>query len=379
MQGVLIFSGVYLFIVFLCTRNAAHAGVCAVFGFVLIGPILFLGNMFLGRFVLLTSAALLVAFFFTENKWHYRGVVALAALTVYGFFFREAWQHEQEMVEIRKALPVASMEERLSYERKPEPSDSVPLFSEEHLWQMALRIANSERNDMWRHRQALEELHSETANDFASSPGLGSARMPRTTKHSLLLPKDAPIPLPTSGAHPLSAEDFLRERTPLSVEQRDDLEAKAPKAQLWTLHHKGVVDFIEPSMLGIVKSRSQVLGFVPHHFQKMPALEEAQRWQVTTLELVSILKHEEPVAYVSRHLPRMSELHKAKTRPLTAFEKLGLDHLKKGEDLHVDYAPEMIRMVGSLRAANVCLDCHSAQRGQLLGAFVYRLEVAAGK
>jgi hypothetical protein len=33
-------------------------------------------------------------------------------------------------------------------------------------------------------------------------------------------------------------------------------------------------------------------------------------------------------------------------------------------------------MLGSLRAAKQCLDCHNVQRGELLGAFSYRLTLA---
>jgi hypothetical protein len=36
-------------------------------------------------------------------------------------------------------------------------------------------------------------------------------------------------------------------------------------------------------------------------------------------------------------------------------------------------ATDRIRMVGSVRAAKDCLDCHSVDRGHLLGAFTYEL------
>ena len=36
------------------------------------------------------------------------------------------------------------------------------------------------------------------------------------------------------------------------------------------------------------------------------------------------------------------------------------------------------QMLGSLRAAKPCLDCHNVQRGELLGAFSYRLTLAEG-
>ncbi len=36
-------------------------------------------------------------------------------------------------------------------------------------------------------------------------------------------------------------------------------------------------------------------------------------------------------------------------------------------------SPDQIRMVGSLRASQNCLDCHSVRRGELLGALTYEL------
>jgi len=39
----------------------------------------------------------------------------------------------------------------------------------------------------------------------------------------------------------------------------------------------------------------------------------------------------------------------------------------------IDDSADRIRMVGSLRAAKNCLDCHSVQRGELLGAQTYEI------
>jgi hypothetical protein len=98
-----------------------------------------------------------------------------------------------------------------------------------------------------------------------------------------------------------------------------------------------------------------------------------ERWEVARLDLVSLFKHAEPVAYVSEELPRMDQLRKAPTRPLDELEKTMLVELQQGEDLQVLLAGDRIRMMGSIRAAKQCRDCHEVQRGELLGAFSYKL------
>jgi hypothetical protein len=114
-----------------------------------------------------------------------------------------------------------------------------------------------------------------------------------------------------------------------------------------------------------------------HHFHAVPRLKElpgqTQRWRIQSLELVRLLKHDEPVTYVSKHLPRMDELRDAPTRPLTSFENNALAALRRGEDLQVESTMDRIHVFGSIRAIKQCLACHEGQRGDLLGAFSYRL------
>jgi hypothetical protein len=128
---------------------------------------------------------------------------------------------------------------------------------------------------------------------------------------------------------------------------------------------------------GFIEDREHVKGFQAHHFHAMPSLKasptQTQRWRIQSLELVSLLKHEEPVAYLSKHLPRMDELRDAPTRPLNPFEKSALSKLQKGDDLQTETTTNQIHMLGSIRALNQCLTCHRVQRGDLLGAFSYTL------
>jgi hypothetical protein len=80
------------------------------------------------------------------------------------------------------------------------------------------------------------------------------------------------------------------------------------------------------------------------------------------------------VAYLSKNLPRMDELRNAPTRSLDAFESESLKALQTGEDLQVRHGKNEIRMLGSIRAAKQCLQCHEVERGDLLGAFSYKLK-----
>ncbi|MEX0711027.1 MAG: DUF3365 domain-containing protein [Pirellulales bacterium] len=121
----------------------------------------------------------------------------------------------------------------------------------------------------------------------------------------------------------------------------------------------------------------RVAGFQSHRFLAVPRLPSKDQanaqWQVSRLELVSLLKHDLPVAYVSRLLPRMDQLADSPTRTLDDFEKRALERLRHDEDLVIQDGVQRIRMVGSIRAAKDCLDCHSVDRGHLLGAFTYEL------
>lgn len=119
-----------------------------------------------------------------------------------------------------------------------------------------------------------------------------------------------------------------------------------------------------------------VRGFQAHAFQQQPhdLIPEGAnfRWKLERLELISLLKFETPVAYVSKHLPAMEKLKNVATRSLTAFEEQAITKLHAGDQIVVETAYNEQRMVGSIRAAKKCLECHRVRHGGLLGAFTYR-------
>ena len=91
------------------------------------------------------------------------------------------------------------------------------------------------------------------------------------------------------------------------------------------------------------------------------------------VELVSLLTDNEPSVYVIDEMATPALARQATRRPLDEFERLGLDAVRRGEELvWTREAPK--RMFGAIRAREDCLECHQhAKVGDLLGAFTYYL------
>jgi hypothetical protein len=96
---------------------------------------------------------------------------------------------------------------------------------------------------------------------------------------------------------------------------------------------------------------------------------------IDRVELVSLLTEERPSVYVLDEMATPPLARQAKRRPLDEFERLGLDAVRRGEDLMwTREAPT--RMFGAIRARAHCLHCHAnAREGDLLGALTYYLKV----
>ena len=159
----------------------------------------------------------------------------------------------------------------------------------------------------------------------------------------------------------LSAEELQR---PMSIRKTSGAEFKS-------MHQDNLVAFLRPQDYGYIKDRRHVAGFRPHQFRQAPEPNDA--WSVTTLELVGLVMHDRPVAYVSKTLPRMDELREAPIRPLDSFEAQGLAELQAGETLVMGEQGDRRRLLGAIRAAKQCALCHGCERGELLGAFSYVL------
>lgn len=206
-------------------------------------------------------------------------------------------------------------------------------------------------------------LHEDALRAFVDSYGFGFSRIPvvPVTEWSLNRHLEKETKLPQPGQ---------RSWESLSAGAADLL--TTPKQPLSTaLHFESVRDFVHAEGFGHFKDRRHVAGFRPHQFRQPPP--DGGKWKVQTLELVGLVVHERPVAYVSELLPRMDVLREAPTRPLDVFETQGLEELRKGETLVVRAQGERLRMLGAIRATRQCTGCHDCDRGILLGAFSYTL------
>jgi len=95
---------------------------------------------------------------------------------------------------------------------------------------------------------------------------------------------------------------------------------------------------------------------------------------IDRVELVTLLTDYEPSVYVLDEMATPALARQAKRRPLDEFERLGLDAMRRGEEL-VWTREAPTRMFGAIRAKDFCLECHvNAREGHLLGALTYYLD-----
>lgn len=325
-------------------------------GGAVVAPLFLLGSspVVAGLFVLLV-AALAVWPLVRRRVPTFLPLSIAAALVAYGTAGWYALKEQGASDQLRREYPLESLAERV-----PEPRASLrtPLSAG------ATENLNSFENEV---RSAgftvrsyqLRTLHEHTTDAFVNSPGFGVMRMiPGPTAESLKADSRPEAPSqPGSPAGWAPGEPF----EPAPSADRDALVG---------LHTDGVLDFVNPRGWGYVKSRDAVAGFLPHRFSKVP---EAKVWVVQRIELVGLLKHPEPVVYLSDRLPAMAELRDAPTRPLDEFESAGLDVVRRGEDGFATRRGDVARFVGGIRAAKQCVECHGGERGDLLGAFSYTL------
>ena len=209
----------------------------------------------------------------------------------------------------------------------------------------------------------LEKLHEHTVDLFINSPGFGVSRMSYPSEWSLASSWGRgrePRPLQPGSRFPAVWSPGEHERLPSSDEN-----------QLSDLLEESILDFVNYQGFGYFKDRRHVSGFRVHEFSQTP--KPVDRWKLYSLELVSLLLHDEPEVYVSDKLPQMNRLHNVPTRPLDGFESFALSQLRKGEDLFTSQGGEGVRMPGAIRSIKQCVACHGCERGTLLGAFSYAL------
>ncbi len=298
----------------------------------------------------LLCVALLVLLIPGRGRRLYVPASVVATLVAYGITTWFAVEREERL---RQQFPIESLEDRLPPRPttgRPAPADPDRLDYLESTFDRENFLADiRDRN--------LRRLHEDRVGQFANSYGFGVGRMSSLNEYTLErgLRNGPPVPQPGPGP----------DRSP-----PDKWEPVAGSG-FDHLHTASVLDFLNPAGFGRFESRGRVIGFQRHGFSKVP--DPADTWKVGTIDLIGLLLHPTPVAYVSANLPRMDELRGAPTRPLDPFETAGLEALAGGNDLFVRGSDRQVRMLGAVRSTKQCLGCHGGDRGDLLGAFSYTL------
>jgi hypothetical protein len=320
---------------------------------------LFIPTVVVVQFAIL-SAVLLLWWERPRRPIFFLAISLLATVAAYGVAGCFALHDESEYARLRERFPYESMEARLSMPPPRIGLGPCPDRTTERLTDLENSV---EEKSTHRGRiDMLRQLHEDRVMLFVNSPGFGVARTFRPTASRLNsdLRKDPPLLQPSPSGYLPSPTGEV-----------------APDPRVWEgeplyrMHRDAIADFAYPEGFGFAKDRRHVAGFKGHQFSRVP--EPQERWEVQRVELVGLLLHKEPAAYVTEHLPRMDELVEAPTRPLDRFEASALERLRRGEDLLCTETSVGMRMLGAIRGVKQCMDCHGGERGDLLGAFSYTL------
>jgi hypothetical protein len=300
----------------------------------------------------------------------------------------------REVLSLRAEFPVILLESQLAFERVDlvqKGTDSSALepallrlekhlnprdtkydfpgdfFSDELYWKKARR------------ENLLKSIHQWELQDFIRSEGFGIGRGVRNgaiRESGARIEPTETIPFPSVVNKSRSGDsqfvvryDKLHDRLPGQMLNQTRFE------NLHQYHQLGVFDFVDPIGWGWIPEKQKAAGFIPHafHLNQPDTHHDSQKLQLKSLQLVTIDRFDEPRAFVLDHLPRMDEIsgEAVPTRGLSEFEKRAIERLRTTEDIVIDDSEDPIRMVGSIRAVEDCLQCHTARRGELLGAFTY--------
>ncbi len=289
---------------------------------------------------------------------------------------REPFTNE-ERIRLRKEYPLESLFERLAHERRPgkrahgklpdASTSEVPRDSWTRLGGLESETAPTHTRNA-----SLELLHTDAVEEFVKRPGFGQGRFDPGPAY--LAPEKEPGAPLVGDVRIVFDPELTYERSLIGL----IVPPPAFDLPFWSIHQEGLVEFAYSSGFGYVRDRDHVAGFRPHQFRSVPTAWGQDRgkttWQVRKLELVSLLKYDQPAVYVSDRLPSMASVAELKTRPLDEFESSALAALRRGEDLLRSVNGDTLRVLGSVRVGTHCLKCHEAERGDLLGAFSYQLK-----
>lgn len=272
----------------------------------------------------------------------------------------------QRYDEIREAIVPLNIDERLNRPAKPSIESVLDLSAAEDLEASVQELTHTSSRKFY-----FAKLHESRVSHFVNNPGFGVMR--------ILFPVR-------------EKEFYLPTRTPISQprmistsQARSDIDHPVdPEYDPRDFHRKTTVEFAYPIGWGWERSPNEYLGFQPHQLgnrskHEMFSEEKLELhlglWRIASLELIGLLAHPKPTVYMTANLPRMDEAKTAPTREPDEFESAGLKAIAKGQELYFGRSrtEPLLRMVGGIRAAKSCVNCHGCREGELLGAFSYTL------
>ena len=355
---------------------------------------------------------ILVALFITIGqwkKWKLRTTLACSmAVTVLSCLI--GLPRTIEVSELLAATQPVSLEQRMVRKSSQPSIDQVvgtpeieaSLVDVENMLKTYQRATRPHFRD--RVLPGLVRMHQSSLKIFVDLPGTGSSRIAHLPIRKTFIELSAIDPIP-----------FGQEVDPLDLQASKDWAQDFPQEivnrDFLKGHEISIANFANPNGFGHslewdrnstnlrIKPKpaiKNVYGFQAHGFRRVPELAinmeaddtyslfrnrtyqpppnaDSTTWLVERLDLVSIWLNDPPAVYITENLPNMEELGGSATRPLTRFESEALNELRQGKMLSVRSTFDTIWIMGAVRASQSCLNCHEAEKGELLGAFSYIL------
>ena len=364
------FGGMYVFsvvcslaLVAVCvsTYRGSPAGsvVVAFFGLI-VGSILTLGISTFGAHAYINLIACFVLALAGFRTRRFAIALVIVMFVAYSLVLLPAIGKVRHLADVKASTPFVSLVDRLAFEIAPTSTDSTSAAPIPLAPAVVTRLAvqdNRQHGRRYGRAWALEQLHEHTAEQFTRAIGFGVGRMPYVYAMRVELEPRTPLLMPA----PVTI-------SPINPEF----------ASLGALHDDATYNFVDPNRMGYIRNRREVSGFESHGLSSLATddyycAKRQPDWEVARLELVSLLRYDEPRVYVAKSLPEMDKLAEVPTRALNSFEQAALPKLATQQDAVVNQAINKIEMLGALRAGNMCLECHQGPRGKLLGAFSYEL------
>lgn len=365
-------------------RYAAPRSVSAILVFVSMGCFLFVS------FVTLINCLLHLFWSTFSSKTnpptHKQAVCISCLLTLIAFAIgtMHGYSEYLELLEARKRFAPQDLSGRMVYEKLPISTHSAQLTDTsrvakdwdqfESVYEDELQTGLLDRN--WH----LKLLHRKSVESFIKSPGFGVGRMylPRFDQKDLAsTQKNVPVE---------SMSDVVIVNRYAGDVDFDRVNGwSRPESTLGFkmdqrgFHFQRTYDFLWPTALGVPTDDGNWIGNEPHAI-RWPAefIDETPETSLslTQLQLVSLLRFDEPRVYLLDHMPRMDELARAdvKTRELNDFESAALTQLQTGTAFVSESAENVVRAMGSVVTLESCQRCHSTKKFEMLGAFSYEFE-----